>query len=139
MTSQITCNLTIGESFVRMEAPGKGRPLAIMQVGELNENEHAAASAILEVLRALNTGQKITRYFNPSKKKETIMIKCQWSRHGYLKIKEDPAPKKYQHALTIEEAMNRHRNFTCDKTLYEDLPKKRFSYEHESSELDEGF
>lgn len=132
MSSQLTCNLTIGESFVQITTPRMGQQLTVKQHGELSDNEYAAANAIVEVMRALNVGQNINRYFNPAKIGNSKMVKCRWSRHGHLKLIDEKPDKKYQHATTIEEAINRNRTFTCDITLYEELPKKRLIHnEHD--------
>jgi len=85
---------------------------------------------VTRIIKAYYSGVDIVEWFRLSastiRGAETL-IKCQWSSDGLLKVIEDPAKKKYRHAITPAECMGRYRNFTCTRATYGVTPKRKVS------------
>ena len=123
----LACNITIGDTYIMIEAKPGHEP-SVKQVGTMSANEHAALSAIVQLMRCLSKGQCIGPLFNPHLETPEMnrMVKCMWKRSGILSFYGD-CNQQFMHANTHEEAMLRSRNFTCPYKVYLSLPRRRSS------------
>ena len=94
--------------------------------GEHDANTMLAFGFVLEVAKALLQGQEINRYFKPIEPNPDALeiVRCQWLRSGKLRC-FGLATKKHRHAESVDQAIMRHRVFTCTRDLYDRLPKQR--------------
>lgn len=94
--------------------------------GDVDANTHAAIHCLSEVARCLAQGISIPHYFNPTlgQQEVEVLVKCQWMRSGKLFCAGDTS-KKYHHCTTVEQAMMQRRVFTCTRSLYNLIPKRR--------------
>lgn len=124
----IECNLSIGDKFVSIEAKPGAEP-RVRQTEILDANEHAALHAIVEVVRCLSTGKYVDHHFNPTLRESDsgVIVKCKWQKSGNLTLLARDVKKRFQHARNRDEAMRRHRVFTCDMNTYRLLPSRRTS------------
>ena len=91
----------------------------------MSADEFAAAAIISEVLTRLRGGKFVSYDFNAkSFEDEARLVKCEWLKSGNLKI-HGPTEKQHDHADTVEEAMHKHRTFTCSVSVSRLIPKKR--------------
>lgn len=122
----IRCNITLDDLFVEISGSSTSE-LRIRPSGTFTANENAAINALVETLRCLSSGKTIDRHFNPTRRhdEKPRVYKCKWERSGKLRVLEEDATSKFQHANSVEEALQRKRIFTCSSELYETLPKRR--------------
>lgn len=94
--------------------------------GKMSADELAAAATISEVLARLRNGKFVNFDIKiDSYQDSTAIVKCEWlPRSNNLKI-HGPTDKERDHATTVEEAINKHRTFTCPQAISVLLPKKR--------------
>ena len=102
------------EPVTRCPEPFDGQELAVLAV-------------ITETIRAWSAGVPIDRHFNPTKSsaEDLVLVLCLWERSGKLIVKEEVPERKYQHADTVDEAVQRKRSFTCYRSLVSQLPSRR--------------
>lgn len=125
--TELKCNIYLSDdSMVTIVSEDGGEPL-VSQRGTITANEHAAVHVIAETMRALATGRPVDHLFNPTinEEEEKIVVKCRWMKSGNLRILDEGPVKKFKHADTLEEALERHRVFTCTRSLLRRLPRKR--------------
>lgn len=124
--AKIECNLTIGDKFINLE-PNDGNEIICRIHGQLTEQELATVNVITQTLKCFVTQRNIDYYFNPTITDEdrTEIAKCEWMRSGRLVVRAANYHKRYQHATTVSEAMQRTRVFTCPRFLLKQLPRKR--------------
>lgn len=94
----------------------------------LNSREFSAVNAMLETVRCLSLGLPIDLHFNPAvphNLEDEKLVRLKWMRSGKLAVLEEDTPKKWQHASTVEQAMQRKRSFTCTRRVLLDLPRRR--------------
>lgn len=92
---------------------------------KMTSEELAAIAVISEVLARLRNGKFIDYSFNiKSFENSTALVKCEWLRSGNLKI-HGPTDRPYEHAESVDEAIQRHRTFTCSVSISALLPKRR--------------
>lgn len=105
----------------------EGKQPMVRAPEQLDADELATLNCIVESLRCLSSGKSIDHHFNPTIDNFVAdeVVECRWeSRSGKLKI-FGVAERRYQHASTVKEAMARHRNFTCPRSVSEKLPSRR--------------
>lgn len=119
------CNLTLGSLFIQMQAE-HGKDPVMKASGPMTANQMAGTNAIMQVLRCLSLDRMIDATFNPTYDEAAgnEIVKCRWERSGNLKL-IGTVTGTYMHALSIEEAIQRIRIFTCPRHLFDRLPKKR--------------
>ena len=93
----------------------------------LSEQELAFLFIVQEGLRCLSSGKEISLHFNPyeDSEDENMIVRCQWGKTGVLRLLDENYPSLFQHATSVGQALRRHRNFTCPKSVYRRIPRKR--------------
>lgn len=125
MNQKYEFTLSVGDTYVQVMCD-EGKDPVVRQTGILNADEVAALNCMVQTLRCLSGGINIHHYFNPTIKTEEdfAIVKCQWTRHGKLKLVGD-VEKQFLHAASVEEALKRNRVFTCTRRVYMECPKSR--------------
>lgn len=128
---KIECTLSLGEHiFVAITANSLTGSQAIKVSGELTSDQLAGVNIIQEVIRCWNTDRPVDRYFNPVQEGHDLdLVKLEWTRAGTLVVRSKNAPTKFQHANTVEEALQRNRVFTVYNFMLHRIPTKRFTTE----------
>lgn len=115
--------------MVRIDFDGSDARTILAGGSVLSGNETTAVSVATEIVRCLNTGKPIDRHFAPMEDDAVgqQLMRCMWKRNGALEIVSDREVRKYNHASTVTEALERRRVFTCVRSLYNRLPTSRGS------------
>lgn len=123
---RVECNITIGDKFINIEPNAQGEPVVKFH-GELSGQELAMINVFTQTIRCLTTQRPIDHYFNPTITDEDAnqIVKCEWLRSGKLVVRQTNYGKKFQHALTVSEALTKRRIFTCPRYLLRQLPRRR--------------
>jgi len=126
MANQYSATIFFGEKFAEINCR-KGQDPVVRQQDIINADEHAALHLIVEILRCLSSGKNIDHHFNPTVDHitEDELVMCRWETKSGKLRELGAATRHYRHAETLAEAVKRHRNFTCPKSLVAKLPKRR--------------
>lgn len=125
----IEASITIGDGFCYIKCTeGEDPTFRTSQGTELAAREFSAMNAILETIRCLSLGLNIDHHFNPLTAHtfdDEKLMKLQWMRSGKICVLEEDTPRRWKHASTVDQAVNRKRSFTCTRKLFGELPKRR--------------
>lgn len=92
----------------------------------ITQDEFAMLGVISSMVRQLTSGNPLCYTFKPEEEVDIHrLVMCEWLINGTLRIKPGVAARRYQHAETEEEALQRGRSFTCEYSLALRLPQKR--------------
>lgn len=113
--------------YIIVEANDENEVIVQTSMEEWGIQETHVMACLAEILRCVVLGINLDTHFNPTAEssRDEEIIKCQWTRHHKLKIVDENPPGKFRHAYTINEALQRNRNFTCTRRLYRQIPKIR--------------
>jgi len=107
----------------------KNGKVKIGRTESLSDQDLALIFIITQGIRCYSRGIEIENYFDPYHKTKEVLhdplYKCEWMESGKLKLRNENYNKKFKHANTPEEALKRHRIFTCNKSVYDLTPKTR--------------
>lgn len=125
--SKMECNLTIGDKFVFIKPSADGTGCVVQMDGQFTDEEVAAVNIISRTIACLRDDTMLGPYFNPTLNEvdDSRLMKVEWLRSGKLVLRTVAPGKRFRHAYTVEEAMQRDRVFTCERRLYRVLPKRR--------------
>lgn len=124
MPGEYKANFFFPAGVITVEDDGR-IDISVSTGKKMTSEELAAAAIISEMLTRLRSGKFVRYDFNAqSFEDETRLVKCEWLRSGNLKI-HGPADKQYDHAENKEQALSKHRTFTCSVALSKLIPKKR--------------
>lgn len=121
------CTIGIGDDiFIKITADDVTCNQQIKVSGELSSDQLSGLNVIQEVIRCWNINRPIDRYFNPVQEGNDLdIVKLEWTRAGTLLVREKNAPTRFQHADTVEEALERNRVFTVYRFMLHRIPTRR--------------
>lgn len=125
MSKKYEANIYIGDSLVQIVAD-PGEPIKFTTLTNLNGDELTAAHIIKEVFSCLLAGKSLDSHFNPfdNSDDDIVIVKCKWERNGNLSFIGE-TKDKHLHAISVQDALDRKRIFTCSKALYKRIPMRR--------------
>lgn len=128
---KIEWNLWIDEfKGVSIKGESGQEPIIEPYAGEITADQHSAMYFVAEIARCLLAGRSINSQFNPTKPlailvEEEKLVRCKWTKSGKLIVIVEQETKRWRHAETPAEAMQRKRVFTCTRAVYDACPKRR--------------
>jgi hypothetical protein len=99
--------------------------MALAPECKLTRDEHAALAMMAQLLAKLQTGKLVDYDIKlASFEDNQELVKCEWLDSGNLKL-HGPTTKTYRFSEDVEQAMNQARVFTCVRSIYKLLPRRR--------------